>query len=114
MRLCPNPGPGGRNQAFALEMLLRLRENEVRRICLLSAGTDGEDGPTTAAGGWVDTEAKENLTRWSEANPVEAKIGMDSQSSFTLLGHAKALFRPGPTGTNVMDVRIGVLIPENL
>lgn len=114
MRLCPNPGPGGRNQAFALEMLLRLREKEVRRICLLSAGTDGEDGPTTAAGGWVDTEAKENLTRWSEANPVDAKIGMDSQSSFTLLGHAKALFRPGPTGTNVMDVRIGVLIPENL
>ena len=114
MRLCPNPGPGGRNQAFALEMLLRLKENETRRICLLSAGTDGEDGPTSAAGGWVDLAAQGNLNRWISKHSTEAKIGMDSQASFTLLGHAHALFSPGPTGTNVMDVRIGVLIPENL
>ena len=114
MRLCPNPGPGGRNQAFALEMLLRLREKDSGKICLLSAGTDGEDGPTTAAGGWVDQQAKEKLTLWMKEHPAEAKIGLASQSSFTLLSHANALFSPGPSGTNVMDVRVGVLIPENL
>ncbi len=114
MRLVTHPGPGGRNQAFALELLLALGCEEVKRLCLLSAGTDGEDGPTTAAGGWVDAMAWQKLHDWVDRNPQKAEQLLASQSNHQLLEYAGALFSPGPTGTNVMDVRLGVFLQESL
>ena len=114
MRLVPHPGPGGRNQAFALELLLGLGRDEVNNLCLLSAGTDGEDGPTNSAGGWVDGLAWEKLHEWRKGHPMESQNLLATQSNNLLLGHAQALFAPGPTGTNVMDVRIGVILQESL
>ena len=114
MRLVPHPGPGGRNQAFALELLLGLGRDEVNNLCLLSAGTDGEDGPTNSAGGWVDGLAWEKLHEWRKGHPMESQNLLATQSNNLLLGHAQALFAPGPTGTNVMDVRIGVILHESL
>ncbi len=114
MRLVANPGPGGRNQAFALELLLSLGQAEVNHLCLLSAGTDGEDGPTSAAGAWVDEQAWQSLKGWSNDHPREAERLLSTQSSNLLLGHAHALFAPGPTGTNVMDLRLGVILQKSL
>src|SRR5262245_45610733 len=49
-------GKGGRNQEFALAVLATLGAEGLRGACFLSGGTDGEDGPTDAAGAFVDEE----------------------------------------------------------
>jgi glycerate-2-kinase len=69
---------------------------------LLSAGSDGSDGPTDAAGAFADGRT------FSEAralglDPHEALKNNDSYSFFKRLGN---LFCPGPTGTNVLDFKI--------
>ena len=69
---------------------------------LLSAGTDGIDGPTDAAGAFVDGKS---LHRAHEKglDPQAALQDNDSYALFAALGD---LFQPGPTGTNVMDIKI--------
>lgn len=94
--LPPNPGNGGRNQALALELAREIRG--CNRIAVLVAGTDGSDGPTTAAGGLVDGDT------WQQAGSA-ALIHADSG---TFLHARGALFKTGPTGTNVMDLIIAV------
>ena len=66
-----NRGKGGRNQQLVLAALEELRQMAsvetpastfaTTGICLLSGGTDGEDGPTTAAGGWIDSEVEASI-----------------------------------------------------
>src|SRR5207248_167571 len=53
--LSEDHGHGGRNQEFVLAALGQLAE-EMRDVVLLSGGTDGEDGPTDAAGAWADEQ----------------------------------------------------------
>ena len=93
-------GKGGRNQEFALAAALEIAGWE--EILVMSAGTDGTDGPTDAAGAFVDGKTVSRgktmgLDLWSflEEN--------DSYSFFQKLGD---LLITGPTGTNVMDLRI--------
>jgi hydroxypyruvate reductase len=94
--LPPDPGTGGRNQALALEIAREIRGCD--RIAVLVAGTDGSDGPTTAAGGLVDGST------WQDAG-AGALCRADSGSFLRARG---ALFTTGPTGTNVMDLIIAV------
>src|SRR5208283_1407024 len=47
-------GKGGRNQEFVLAVLAKLGPNEIQGVTVLSGGTDGEDGPTNAAGAVAD------------------------------------------------------------
>ncbi|MFH0814224.1 MAG: MOFRL family protein [Pseudomonadota bacterium] len=98
-------GLGGRNMELALSFALAIRD--IPGITLLSAGTDGTDGPTDAAGAIVDGET---VTK-AEAkglNPEEYLTTNDSYNFFKNLGE---LFITGPTGTNVMDVQIIIVAP---
>jgi len=99
------PGRGGRNQEFALALVDEIAGEPA---CVLSAGTDGIDGPTDAAGAFVDgstAAAAEQLG----LDPTEKLLSNDSYSFFDAVG---GLFRCGPTGTNVMDIKIALIDPE--
>ncbi len=94
-------GRGGRNQEFALVLAEEIAGSD---WVVLSAGTDGVDGPTDAAGAYVDGST---LARARERglDTGAALRDNDSHGFFAALGD---LFCPGPTGTNVMDVKIAV------
>lgn len=99
-------GRGGRNQELALAFALEIEG--VAGVSLLSAGTDGTDGPTDAAGAMVDGETAARARR-AGLDPVEYLEDNDSWHFFRRLdelsgGHSH--LRTGPTGTNVMDIQI--------
>ncbi|MBI1815309.1 MAG: DUF4147 domain-containing protein [Deltaproteobacteria bacterium] len=100
--LGPNPGRGGRNQEFALACSAQLAGSD---IVLLSAGTDGVDGPTDAAGAFVDGSTSARA-RTRGCDPSDALAAHDSYRFFAALGD---LFQPGPTSTNVMDIKIALV-----
>ncbi len=93
-------GRGGRNQEFALSAGIGMAG--VRETVLLSAGTDGTDGPTDAAGAFVDGTTVARAEALG-LDPHEALDGNDAYPFFERLGD---LLITGPTRTNVMDVRI--------
>jgi glycerate 2-kinase len=95
-------GRGGRNQEFALVAALDLQG--VDGVSVLSAGTDGTDGPTDAAGAFVDGST---IAR-ARARGLDADDFLQRQDSYTLLDALGDLHRTGPTGTNVMDLAIGL------
>lgn len=91
-------GTGGRNQELALAAALALEGWP--HIALLSAGTDGTDGPTDAAGAMVDGDTCRQA-RQRGLNPGDYLADNDSYHFFDQLGQ---LFKTGPTRTNVMDL----------
>jgi hydroxypyruvate reductase len=93
-------GLGGRNQQLVLAALEALGDCE--RIALLSGGTDGEDGPTDAAGAFVDAEVAA-LAAKHGLNPRDYLARNDAYHFFERLG---ALIKTGPTHTNVCDLRV--------
>lgn len=96
-----SPGKGGRNQEFALAVLAKLGAQGMRGVTVLSGGTDGEDGPTDAAGAVADA-----------STPLEgAEDALRRHDAYHFFERAGGLVRSGLTGTNVMDVRV-VLISE--
>jgi hydroxypyruvate reductase/glycerate 2-kinase len=100
--LAPGHGRGGRNQEFALAALARLGAAELRGLVVLSGGTDGEDGPTDAAGAVADEVVNSEAT-WSGFSPREFLARHDAYPFFDRTG---GLLRTGLTDTNVMDVRV--------
>lgn len=97
------PGMGGRNQEFALTLAKEIRDME--GVLALIAGSDGTDGPTDAAGAFADgTTLRRGESLGMEAASFLAQN--DSYNYFRVLGD---LFFTGPTGTNVMDIRIILL-----
>jgi len=102
----PEPQPqGGRCQELALSAARVLGEagEAARGITLLAAGTDGRDGPTDAAGAWVDAHTWDAI-RDAGRDPGAA---LAAHESYAALAVAGALLHTGPTGTNVADVVIG-------
>jgi glycerate 2-kinase len=93
-------GKGGRNQEFALAGALEIAGWE--EILMMSAGTDGTDGPTDAAGAFADGKTL-NRARTMGLDPWSFLKENDSYHFFEKLGD---LIISGPTGTNVMDLRI--------
>ena len=93
-------GKGGRNQEFALAAAVLLDGDE--RITAFSGGTDGTDGPTDAAGAVADgtTVAR------GRARGREAAADLDNNDSYTFFESIDDLVITGPTGTNVMDLRL--------
>lgn len=93
-------GKGGRNQEFVLAAALAL--NGMPQVTVLSGGTDGTDGPTDAAGAIADGLT---LTRARMAN-ADAKKSLANNDSYHFFEALGDLVKTGPTGTNVMDLRL--------
>jgi len=101
-------GRGGRNTEFVLAALNELRREpfEAGRDWLIaSVGTDGIDGPTDAAGAIITPAALERTAH----PPLDPTPYLDDNDSYTYFEKAGGLIRTGPTGTNVMDLRIFLL-----
>ncbi len=98
-------GLGGRNQQLTLAALLRLAEDGAGNIALLSAGTDGEDGPTDAAGAFLDADVIK-ASRRANLDPADYLARNDAYHFFAPL---EALIHTGPTHTNVCDLRVIVV-----
>lgn len=98
-------GKGGRNQEFALVVARELAGET--NWALLSAGTDGIDGPTDAAGAFVDGQS---ITR-AKARELDPRIALKENDTYPFFAALGDLFIPGPTGTNVMDIKIALLRP---
>jgi hydroxypyruvate reductase len=96
-------GKGGRNQQLVLSALSELGDCE--GIALLSAGTDGEDGPTDAAGALV-TQDVVSSGREKKLDPQGYLVRNDAYHFFEQSG---GLFITGPTQTNVCDLRVIVV-----
>jgi hydroxypyruvate reductase/glycerate 2-kinase len=100
--LGPKPGRGGRNQEFVLAMVVKLDPRSLANAAILSGGTDGEDGPTDAAGAIAGSTTLAAAARLG-LNPSDFLAHHDAYSFFDATGD---LIRTGLTGTNVMDVRV--------
>jgi hydroxypyruvate reductase len=98
-------GTGGRAQELSLAASRVLAERPEGRLLLLAAGTDGRDGPTDAAGAVV-TPSTWAAVRAAGLDPAEALARHDA---YPALDGAGALLRTGQTGTNVMDVVVGLI-----
>jgi len=99
-------GKGGRNQELALAAALGIEG--LSNALILSAGSDGTDGPTDAAGGIVDGGTAEAM-RLRGVDPAQA---LRDNDSYRALQAADALLITGPTGTNVNDVSLILLRAE--
>jgi len=99
-------GLGGRCQEFALAAARRLDQGDGSGASwwLLAAGTDGRDGPTDAAGAIVHAGTWGAIRRRGR-DPLRDLEGHDAYHALDAVG---ALFKPGPTGTNVMDIVVAL------
>jgi glycerate 2-kinase len=93
-------GLGGRNQEFVLAAAIAL--GPTSGVTIFSAGTDGIDGPADAAGAVADSST---LLR-ACALKLDPRSFLDNNDSYHFFERAGGLVKTGPTGTNVMDVRI--------
>ena len=98
-------GSGGRCQELALAAANLLRTGPDDRA-LLAAGTDGRDGPTDAAGALVDSGTWRRISD----QRVDARRALEEHDAYPALQAAGDLVRTGPTGTNVGDVVVGMVI----
>ncbi len=102
LKLPPHPGQGGRNQSLALAAALALRGQE--HAWFLSAGTDGTDGPTPDAGALVDGGT---IAR-GETEGLSARQALAAADAGKFLEASNDLIQTGATGTNVMDLMLGL------
>ncbi len=100
--LAANHGRGGRNQEFVLAAVDKLGSEGLRGVVILSGGTDGEDGPTDAAGAITD-ESTWHKAAAMKLKPATYLARNDAYAFFEATGD---LLKTGLTQTNVMDVRV--------
>jgi len=101
-------GKGGRNQEFVLAALCELlKENASpeKMPVILSGGTDGSDGPTDAAGAFIDINVILNMQKLS-INPLHF---LQTNNAYNFFKQVDGLLITGPTQTNVMDIIIGLI-----
>lgn len=97
-------GIGGRNQEMALSFLVELMRNPgaIPEIRFLSAGTDGIDGPTEAAGAIVSPDIIAAVRRFG----IDAEEYLVNNDSYHFFQKCGGLFVTGPTNTNVCDIQL--------
>lgn len=94
-------GLGGRNQEFALSAAKYINDN----VTLFSIGSDGTDGPTDAAGGYIDQSIKQKIKELS----IDIDSVLNNNDSYHALKALDALIVTGPTGTNVNDLMVALI-----
>lgn len=100
--LPPNHGKGGRNQEFVLACASKLGSEGLRNTIILSGGSDGEDGPTDAAGAFADSDT---LIR-AAAGGLDPAAYLGRNDAYAFFHATGDLLITGLTETNVMDVRV--------
>lgn len=93
-------GKGGRSQELAMSAAKVLEGS--KKVCLVAFGSDGTDGPTDAAGGFVDGESWQAVFRAG----LDPDVLLENNDSYQALCACGGLLITGPTGTNVNDVAI--------
>ena len=96
-------GLGGRNQELALAAAPFI--SGLHGTAVFSVGSDGTDGPTDAAGGYVDEDTAAALS----AKGLEAAAVLKDNDAYHALKAVDGLIMTGPTGTNVNDVAVALL-----
>jgi hydroxypyruvate reductase/glycerate 2-kinase len=104
--LTPEHGLGGRNQEFVLAMAAKLGRDSLGDVIVLSGGTDGEDGPTDAAGAWAD----ERTLAAAETQGLDPNAFLQRNDAYHFFVALGDLLRTGLTQTNVMDVRVILVV----
>lgn len=104
-------GRGGRNQEMALAFLAALGRSpkDGEDLVFLSAGTDGNDGPTDAAGAYADLA----LYRSARALGLDPEASLGDNDSYAFFASAGGLVKTGPTNTNVCDVQVLLVSPSD-
>ena len=97
-------GLGGRNQELAL-IVLKLLKDVSASFYFCSVGTDGTDGPTDAAGAWIDQDSFKKV----EALGLDIDDYLNRNDSYHFFEQTENLIKTGPTGTNVMDIMFCLL-----
>ena len=103
-------GLGGRNQQTvlaAIDAVQRTGAAWPAGLLIASVGTDGEDGPTDAAGGYANAAVVAEIERLA----LDVPRALARCDAYPLLAAAGGLIRTGPTGTNVADIRIVLARP---
>jgi glycerate 2-kinase len=102
-------GRGGRNQEFALAAapLVSATRQPARVVALASAGTDGIDGPTDAAGAIVDSTTVDRAGRAG----IRIETALASNGAYDFFRTLDDLIMWGPTGTNVGDLHVVLMAP---
>lgn len=98
-------GKGGRNQELVLAAAIVL--DGVENVCVCSVGSDGTDGPTDAAGGYCDGHT---CGAMREAG-IDPAACLEDNDSYRALSSCGALIFTGPTGTNVNDLTLALVLP---
>lgn len=104
-------GRGGRNQQLALTLLASLEQHphprlrDAKSVSIVCGGTDGEDGPTPAAGAWVDQQV---IARARNKGLV-AKAYLERCDAYSFFEQSGGLLITGPTHTNVCDLRVAII-----
>lgn len=93
-------GKGGRNQELALSAAIGLEGLE--NTAIFSIGSDGTDGPTDAAGGYVDGFTKAHLAEQG----IDIYQELENNNAYEALEKSGGLVITGPTGTNVNDLTV--------
>ena len=96
-------GKGGRNQELALSAAIGI--DGIPGAAVFSVGSDGTDGPTDAAGGYVDHETAATL----KAQGIDIFTVLKNNDAYNALAKCDGLLITGPTGTNVNDVAVALL-----
>jgi glycerate 2-kinase len=108
VKLPAKPGKGGRNQSFALACLSQLAaladgdDAQLQGITILCAGTDGEDGPTDAAGAFADLRILQEARRLN----MNLNDYLARHDAYSFFNETDGLLKTGLTETNVMDLRV--------
>ena len=99
------PRKGGRNQELVLGAVAALWDEGMEQLAILSGGTDGEDGPTDAAGAVADAELIGDAKR--QGLTPEPFLAINNSNAF--FARTGGLLKTGPTHTNVMDLQVIVV-----
>lgn len=100
------PRRGGRNQEVALAAGCHWGNQDIRRMIVLSGGTDGEDGPTDAAGAYFDA----SVQQVARNKGIDPNAYLAINDSYTFFDQVGGLLKTGPTHTNVMDLQVALVV----